>query len=284
VSWHAPCSRRRFLGTVGKLALGASVAYGLSKIPRAYGQVQSVYCGLLSVPVELDGQVKDDEWNTDTIPYASIVQKLFNPQNPPAFVTRMKREKEETGYTYFSMHVPTSNGIKNTIWFYFDRKRTYDGTPGADGVYNLVLDNSSGSGFQEIDKGVFSGYVWPGTPFKRTFNKESGDYDWKTSLESSGLEVELKVRSDKISPLVNENAPLPQPLDRILFWNAFSDLSGSAYLAPNRFPMISKEVLPDLQSSDVISFAAVLGTLSLLTLTNRRRSRAGKQLGWKTVS
>jgi len=265
-------SRRRFLGTMGKVALGAAVAgagvaYASSKLPRVYAQASELYCGLLSVPVKkpLDGHVEKDEWYSDTIDYKSTGS---------AFVTRMKRDKENIGYTYFGMDIPSSNGINCGINFYFDRKSSNDGAPGADGVYNLLLDSPpSGSGFRETDR-TLAGRIIRGTPFYKAFEKgEDKDYDWKTFVGPSELnpadhlQAELKVRSDRISPI-------PESSNHILFYNGYNDANIAAWLAPNMIPLVSKEeVLLDLQSPDIMALAALFGTWGILTLAKPRLSR-----------
>jgi len=257
-------SRRGFLGAMGELALGAAGAiYASSKLPRVYAQ--AFYVGILSVPVNLDGHVEKDEWYSDAIDYKSTSN---------AFVTRMKRDKEDTGYTYFGMDIPVSKAVKSTMNFYFDRKSSNDRSPGADGVYNLVLDNTrSAPEFREIDR-LLSGRLYPGTPFYKAFEKgEDKDYEWKTFIGPSELnstdhlQVEVKVRSDKISPI-------PESSNQILFYNGYDDADVAAWLSPQRTPLISKEeVLPDLQSTDVVSFAAVLVALTVLTLAKPRLPR-----------
>jgi hypothetical protein len=98
---------------MGKFALGAAVAgiaadYGLSKMPKVYGQ--AFYIGILEAPVNLDGHVEKDEWYGDSIPYKSTSN---------AFVTRMKRDKEPTGYKYFGMDIPVSKAVKSFMNFLF---------------------------------------------------------------------------------------------------------------------------------------------------------------------
>jgi hypothetical protein len=164
--------RREFAKTIAYGAIGLAGLYAFSKIPMVSAQstqVSEIDVGPLQVPVTFDGQVRKDEWYSDSIDYQSTDQAIIgSPSTLPHFHFRAKYD---SNYTYLAFDILNA-GRGFNLYQAFDTKNIRSNNPRAAGVYSLDLNPISGTSEQgewtEVDNDPAS---TSGTDLYKLFKK-----------------------------------------------------------------------------------------------------------------